>query len=88
MTEQEALLVLNAVPDLGAVRIRKLMAFFGNALEVLRASIEELSQSGVLPIQAAENIFHFSKDSFHLEKNYCKASQTFGQKSLNVPKTS
>ena len=29
----------------------------------------------------------FSKDSLHLEKNYRKASQTFGQKSLNVPKT-
>jgi hypothetical protein len=29
----------------------------------------------------------FSKDSLYLEKNYCKALQTFGQKSLNVPKT-
>jgi DNA processing protein len=49
MTEQEALLVLNAVPDLGAVRIRKLTAFFGSALEALKAS---------------ENIIHFSKDKF------------------------
>ncbi len=44
MTEQEALLVLNAVPDLGAVRIRKLVAFFGSALEVLQASVDELYQ--------------------------------------------
>ena len=29
----------------------------------------------------------FSKDSLHLEKNYCKPSQTFGGKSLIVPKT-
>ena len=29
----------------------------------------------------------FSKDSLHLEKNCCKASQTFGQKSLIVAKT-
>ena len=49
MTEQEALLVLNAVPDLGAIRIRKLVAFFGGALEALKAS---------------ENIIHFSKDKF------------------------
>ncbi len=49
MTEQEALLVLNAVPDLGARRIRKLTAFFGSALEALKAS---------------ENIIHFSKDKF------------------------
>ena len=32
MTEQEALLVLNAVPELGAIRIRKLVSHF---LEVL-----------------------------------------------------
>ncbi len=64
MTEQEALLVLNAVPDLGAIRIRKLMAFFGSALEVLEASLEELAQSGLLFPAAAENIFYFSKDKF------------------------
>ena len=29
----------------------------------------------------------FSKDSLYLEKIYCKSSQTFGQKSPNVPKT-
>ena len=45
MTEQEALLVLNAVPELDAVRIRKLMAFFGSALKVLQASVDELSQA-------------------------------------------
>jgi len=64
MTEQEALLVLNAVPDLGAVRIRKLAAFFGSALKVLGASADELKSSGLLGAQAAQNIFHFSKDKF------------------------
>jgi len=29
----------------------------------------------------------FSKDSLHLEKNYCKTLQTFAPKPLNVPKT-
>ena len=48
MTEQEALLVLNAMPDLGAIRIRKLVSFFGSALEVLQASVDELSQCGLL----------------------------------------
>ncbi len=69
MTEQEALLVLNAVPDLGALRIRKLMAFFGSARRVLEASIEELHTSGLLLPTTAENIFHFSKDKF-LEDEY------------------
>ena len=64
MTEQEALLVLNAVPDLGAIRIRKLVAFFGSALEVLQASLDELFQCGLLVPETAENIFHFSKDKF------------------------
>src|SRR5579863_5896725 len=64
MTEQEALLVLNAVPLLGAVRIRKLTAFFGSALEVLRASLDELSQCRLLLPDTAENIFYFSKDKF------------------------
>ena len=64
MTEQEALLVLNAVPDLGALRIRKFVAFFGSALEVLQASFDELHTSGILLPETAENIFHFSKDKF------------------------
>jgi DNA processing protein len=64
MTEQEALLVLNAVPDLGAVRIRKLTAFFGSALGVLRVSLDELHKSKLLFPNTAENIFHFSKDKF------------------------
>jgi len=64
MTEQEALLVLNAVPLLGAIRIRKLVAFFGSALEVLQASLDELHQCNLFLPEAAENIFHFSKDKF------------------------
>ncbi len=64
MTEQEALLVLNAVPDLGARRIRKLMSYFGSALEVLRSSLDELTKSNLLLPTIAKNIFHFSKDKF------------------------
>jgi len=64
MTEQDALLVLNAVPDLGAVRIRQLMSFFGSSLEVLSASMEELIQSNIITPTIAENIIHFSKDKF------------------------
>ncbi len=64
MTEQEAVLVLNAVHDLGAVRIRKLMAFFGSALKVLQVSQEDLSGSKVVSAEMAVNIFNFSKDKF------------------------
>jgi len=64
MTEQEALLVLNAVPGLEAVRIRKLLAFFGCGLKVLQASVDELVISGLVFRETAKNIFHFSKDKF------------------------
>jgi len=64
MTEQEAFLVLNAIPDLGAVRIRRLAAFFGSTLEVLHSSFDELSRCGLISPQTAENIFYFSKDKF------------------------
>jgi DNA processing protein len=64
MTEQEALLVLNAIPNLGATRIRRLAAYFGSALEALHASCDELAQCNVISPETAENIFHFSKDKF------------------------
>jgi DNA processing protein len=64
MTEQEALLVLNAVPDLGATRIRRLINYFGSGLEVLQASVDELCHSSLVLPAMAENIFYFSKDKF------------------------
>ena len=64
MTEQEALLVLNAVPNLGALRIRQLVAFFGSGGRVLQASLDALHTSGLLSPETAANIFHFSKDKF------------------------
>ncbi len=64
MTEQEGLLVLNAVPLLGALRIRKLLAKFGNALAVLGAPREALAQCEFLSLATARNIIQFSKDKF------------------------
>ncbi|MDE2222543.1 MAG: DNA-processing protein DprA [Candidatus Omnitrophica bacterium] len=64
MTEREALLVLNAVPDLGAVRIRKLMALFGGAQAVLGAGREQLALSKLLSLELVTNILNFSKDKF------------------------
>lgn len=69
MTERDALLVLNAVPNMDAVLIRKLNRFFGSAQAVIEASLDQLKASGVLPCETAENIFNFSKDKF-LELEY------------------
>jgi DNA processing protein len=64
MTEQEALVVLNAVPSLGAVRIRKLRGYFGSGRQILASSLEELYGCSVILPEIAENIFYFSKDKF------------------------
>lgn len=64
MTEGDALLALNAVPDLGAVRIRRLVAYFESAQAVWRASVRDLETCRILQPGMAENIFHFSKDKF------------------------
>ncbi|MBF0512085.1 MAG: DNA-processing protein DprA, partial [Candidatus Omnitrophica bacterium] len=64
MTEQESLCVLNAIPSLGAIRIRKLIQYFGSASKVFEQTTETLSHCPVLLPTIAENIFHFSKDKF------------------------
>jgi len=64
MTDRDALLVLNAVPNMDAVLIRRLIEFFGSAHEVLEASLEGLNKSGLLMADAAQNLFNFSKDKF------------------------
>jgi DNA processing protein len=64
MTEQECLMVLNAVPLLGAGRIRKLLAFYGSAARILRTAPDELRECGLLRPGTVENIYNFSKDKF------------------------
>ncbi len=68
MTSQEALMVLNAIPGLGASGIKKLMAVFGNANQILQKNYEELLEQG-LASSLVTNIVHFPKDKF-LEGEY------------------
>ena len=64
MKEQEALVVLNAVPGLGAGKIRILAEYFGSFAAVLEASYQDILASGFAAPLTAENIVHFSKDKF------------------------
>ena len=64
MTQQEALMVLNAVGGLGPIRIRELMAYFGSPTDICSATLEELHNSHLIPAKIAQNIVHFSKDKF------------------------
>ena len=64
MKEQDALLVLNAVPGLGAVKAKLLSELFGSAAAVLDQNYAGILSSGIVAPGVAENIIHFSKDKF------------------------
>ena len=64
MTEQEAYLVLNAIPGLGTVKTRQLIDFFGSAVDVLAQDEQGIIHQGSVAPPIATNIVHFSKDKF------------------------
>ncbi len=48
MNEREAYFILNLLPEIGAIRVNQLLRYFDGPVEVLRASVEELSRvSGI-----------------------------------------
>jgi len=69
MNEREALFVLNAVPDLGPVKIRKLLQYFGSAHKVFDVSASMLSEVAGIGKKIVENITNWEK-YFSLKKEY------------------
>jgi len=70
MTENDALMILNAVPGIGNARIRKLLEHYGSALEVLSLSANELTASQSLPENILSQLAAFNKLEFlSQEKN-------------------
>lgn len=67
MTEKEAFLVLNTVPDLGPVRIKLLVEHFGTAEKVLSASGKELEKINGIGKKISDNILNW-KGFFDLEE--------------------
>jgi len=69
MTEQDALMVLNAVLALGNARLRRLLQFYGSARRVLEQNEKELcAATGMLP-EIAAKIYGFERAKF-LEKEH------------------
>lgn len=64
MNEQEALLILNAVPGLGNRGLQKLLEYYGSALNVLAQKEADLLGSSTVSAKAARNILDFPKDKF------------------------
>ena len=64
ITDQEALLVLNAIGGLGNAGIRKLLEHYGSATRVLSLGEGELIQSQILSPKVIANFLNFPKDKF------------------------
>ncbi len=64
MTDQDALLALNAVPGLGSAKIKLLWGYFGSPADVVAAKEGDIAASGIVTPLVAQNIVHFSKDKF------------------------
>ena len=68
MTDQESLLVLNAIPGLTGAGIKKLISAFGSPQQIMQQAQEDLLALG-LNGNLIANIIHFSKEKF-LEDEY------------------
>jgi len=64
MTERQSLLILNAIPGLGNIRIRQLLEFFGSAQNVLKATYQQLMAIGALPKNVIHHLKSFKIDEF------------------------
>ncbi len=64
MTEQDALLILNAIDGMGNARIRGVLERYGTAVNVLSCSGPELATNRFIPPKVIQNILHFPKDNF------------------------
>jgi len=64
MNERDSLLVLNAVNGLGNAGIRKLLACYGSARDILFKSEDELSQDQVLSAKVLRALVLFPREEF------------------------
>lgn len=74
ISQHDSFLILNAIPGLGPIRIKKLVNHFSNPAKVLSASAQSLWQTGIVSQKIARNIVRFDPCAF-LEKEYRAASQ-------------
>jgi len=72
MNEREALIALNMVSDIGSIRLRKLLDFFGKPQNILNASEECLQKVAGIGPAISHNISHFDKDKLNKELTLAK----------------
>lgn len=69
MTEEEACVLLAAMPGVGSVRLRRLVEHFGSARKAVEARPRDLGAARVLPKPVIQKIFEFDRDNF-LQSEY------------------
>ncbi len=69
MTEQEALIILNAVPEIGSIRLKRLKDSFGSARKILSSSVDSLRKVSGISARIANNIKKHS-DFIDLRKEF------------------
>lgn len=74
MTNLENLLTLNAIPELGSIRIKRLLDYFGSAQKIFSASTYELQRVQGMRPNIAQNI-KFKKNKFDIKKELEKAKK-------------
>ena len=68
MTDQEALIVLNAIDGLGNIRIKKLVDYFGSPSRIFSLKDKELLEAQIVPASVVYNIRNFSRDQYLREE--------------------
>ncbi|MCB9771162.1 MAG: DNA-protecting protein DprA [Candidatus Omnitrophica bacterium] len=69
MTDQEAIVLLSALPGLGSVKVRKLVEHFGSVANALKAKEKDFAALGLFSRNSLQKIFEFDRDNF-LQSEY------------------
>lgn len=79
MTRLEALISLNMVGDIGSIRLKRLLEFFGKPEEILKAPVEKLINVSGIGREIANKIHSLKKEDLDRE---LKLAKKFGLKIL------
>jgi len=79
MTDFEALVALNMVSDIGSIRLKKLLEYFGKPENILKASAEKLTAVSGIGEKIARNIVSFKNKDLERE---LKLAERLGLKIL------
>lgn len=74
MTETEALIALNLIPDIGGVRLKNLMEAFGSAPKIFLSSEEKLKRIDKINGKIANAIRTFAFENLNKELELCRKS--------------